>query len=63
MEIRIAHIAEKNSARWKIAGIPRETFCSEGRTLVQDPEVNIVVELIGGRSVSRDLVLTGHLIP
>lgn len=55
--IRITHVADRNieHARTVTAGQAKVT--DDAYAVVNDPEVDIVVELIGGYTVAKDLVL------
>ncbi len=59
-EIRIAAVADRDTARAAqviaAAGV-EATITSDAFALVRDPAIDIVVELIGGYTVARELVL------
>jgi homoserine dehydrogenase len=55
--IRISHVADKDTKRaQKIVG-KQARVLSDGFALVKDKKVDIVIELIGGYTIAKDLVL------
>jgi homoserine dehydrogenase len=56
-EIRIAAVAEKDAARAKKIVGDRARVVEDAFALVKDRDIDIVVELIGGYTVAKDLVL------
>jgi len=55
--IEAAKCADINPERKRQLGIPDECFTSSALEVVDDPEIDIIVELIGGTDIARDLVL------
>jgi homoserine dehydrogenase len=56
-EIRITKVADKDSEKAKRLTAASVTVVADGSEVVNDPEIDIVVELIGGYTVAKDLVL------
>jgi homoserine dehydrogenase len=55
--IRISVVADKDAARAKKIVKGKATVITDGAALVRSPEIEIVVELIGGYTIAKDLVL------
>src|SRR5438034_2110956 len=56
-DIRISVVADKDTAKAKKLTGGEARVTADAFEVVSDPEVDIVIELIGGTTVSRDLVL------
>jgi homoserine dehydrogenase len=56
-EIQIARIATRNLARARICDTSGLEVTNDPHAIVDDPEIEIVVELIGGEVPAKDLVL------
>jgi homoserine dehydrogenase len=56
-EIRIAMVADKDLDRAKRVVGAAARCVADGREVVSNPDIDIVVELIGGDTVAKDLVL------
>ena len=57
-EIRITHAAAKEYNANTITGLDRiDRITDDGYEVVNDPDIDIVIELIGGYSPARELVL------
>jgi homoserine dehydrogenase len=56
-EIRITKVADKDSEKAKRLTAASVTVVADGNEVVDDPDIDIVVELIGGYTVAKDLVL------
>jgi len=57
VDIRIVKIADIDGKRKKDLKIDNEVFTTDPYRVVDDPEIEIVVELIGGTTVSKELLL------
>jgi len=55
--LRLRKVAEVNGARIRALGWERELFTSRDADVLEDPAIDIVVEVIGGVDPARDLVL------
>ncbi len=56
-DIRIAMVADKDIARAKAVAGDSVRVTGDAQEVVSDPQIDIVVELIGGYTVARDLML------
>jgi len=56
-EIVVSHAAARDYDPSKLEGLDAVQICNDAFDVVADPEVDIVVELIGGYSPARELVL------
>jgi homoserine dehydrogenase len=57
IDIEIKRIADKDTDRSKLLNIPSELFTTDADEIISDPDIQIVVQLIGGTTVSRELML------
>jgi len=57
IEIVIKKVCDKEGRKKDMFNIPDEVFTTSARELITDPEVEIVVELIGGTGVAKELML------
>ena len=55
--IRIHTVADLNTQRAQELVQGQAQVVSDARTIIQNPEIDIVVELIGGYGIAKDLVL------
>ncbi|MDF1542985.1 MAG: homoserine dehydrogenase [Anaerosomatales bacterium] len=58
VDIRLTRFADRDAGRAEALGLPEKTFTTDAFELISDPELDIVIELIGGTGVARDVVLT-----
>ena len=58
-ELHLKKVADLDLTRLRPVALPR-TSSPPGPKNLGDPEIDIVVELIGGTTVARDYVLEGH---
>ena len=56
-ELVLAKIADLDLERPRPVTVPRELLTTRAQDLLDDPEIDIVVELIGGLSAARDFTL------
>ncbi len=57
VDIEVESVLELNRERALALGVPEEKIASNIAEIVSDPDVNIVVEVIGGVDVAREFVL------
>lgn len=57
VDIRLTRFADRTTERFAALGLPAEACSDDWQSVVADPEVDIVIELIGGTGVARDVVL------
>lgn len=55
--IVIDKVAVRDPAKLRSVNLPREKIVSDWRTIVDDPTIDVVVELIGGETIAREVVL------
>jgi homoserine dehydrogenase len=58
VDIRLVRFADRDAGRAEALGLPEGSFTTDAFELIGDPELDIVIELIGGTGVARDVVLT-----
>ena len=56
VDIEVVRVAEKDPTRIRGKSIPRALVTTDMREIIEDPDIRIVVELIGGKTAARDLV-------
>ncbi|HEY5995375.1 MAG TPA: homoserine dehydrogenase [Candidatus Deferrimicrobiaceae bacterium] len=54
---RIVRIADVDLTRDRGLGLPTDVFTTDAMAVVRDPAIQVVVELIGGTGVAKDLIL------
>jgi homoserine dehydrogenase len=57
VEFRVIKMAVRNVNKKRAVKIPKRLLTTNWREVVEDPEVNLVVELMGGTSTAREVVL------
>ena len=57
VDITVESVLELNRERALSLGVPEDKIASNIAEIVSNPDVNIVVEVIGGISVAREFVL------
>lgn len=57
LELRVVRVAVRDLDRGRPGGPPREILTSDWRQLVADPQVQVVVELMGGVGEAREAAL------
>jgi homoserine dehydrogenase len=55
--LRLQKVAEVDEARFQTTGLDRELLTRRDLDILEDPTIDVVVELIGGIDTARDLVL------
>lgn len=58
VEIQLVKIAEKDKKRWKQFKLPQAIFTDNADILLNDPEINVVVEVIGGVNPAKKFIET-----
>ncbi|MFZ9710668.1 MAG: homoserine dehydrogenase [Burkholderiaceae bacterium] len=56
-EIRITRVADTDLAKAKALVGDRAEVCDDGFSIVNDPDIDVVLELVGGYGVAKSLVL------
>ena len=57
VDIEVARLCDRDSSRVEALGLDPSLFTDDYTTITNDPEVDIVIELIGGTGVARTVVL------
>jgi len=57
VDIELVRFADRDSSSAARLGLAESSFTTEAAEIVDDPDIDIVVELIGGTGVARDIVL------
>lgn len=58
VDIELARVADRNEARFADLGLDPAACTTDAFALIDDPSLDVVIELIGGTGVARDVVLT-----
>jgi homoserine dehydrogenase len=58
VDIDIVRFADRSEERATALGIEPEKFTTDGMSVTTDPEVDVVIELIGGTGAAREVVLS-----
>jgi homoserine dehydrogenase len=57
VRLEIARVAVRDLDRERNVPLPRDAFTTDGVSIVDDPEIDVVLELLGGLEPARQLVL------
>lgn len=57
VDMRLTRFADRTTERFAALGLPADRCHSDWRAVVDDPEVDIVIELIGGTGVAYEVVI------
>ena len=57
IDIMIKKVADKNSNVKKALDVPDSVFTQNPDEVISDPDIDIIAELIGGTTVSKELML------
>jgi len=57
VELNLAKVAVRNPNRDRAVRIPRSHLTTDWRSIVEDPDIHLIVELIGGTTTAREIVL------
>ena len=55
-DIRVKRVVVRNPSRVRDVAVPAEIISSDWLALVEDPEIQVIVELIGGTTTAHELV-------
>ncbi|MDZ4179440.1 MAG: homoserine dehydrogenase, partial [Coriobacteriia bacterium] len=58
VDIELVRFADRNEARAADLDLPAGSFTNDGADIINDPEIDIVIELIGGTGIAREVVLS-----
>lgn len=54
---KLVRVAEKDEATLKALNLPDGVGCADAYEVINDPDIHVVVELIGGTGIARELTL------
>lgn len=57
VDLALVKCADRDPARAEALGLTPETFTTDAADIINDPSIDIVIELIGGTGVARTIVL------
>lgn len=57
VDIELARFADRNESRFADLGLPADACTTDAFALIDDPSLDVIIELIGGTGVARDVVL------
>jgi homoserine dehydrogenase len=57
VDVELARFADRNEARFADLGLPMDRCTTDGASIVTDPDIDIIIELIGGTGAARGVVL------
>ncbi len=58
VDIELAAFADRNTERFEQLGLPADACHTDAAAVIADPTLDVVIELIGGTGVARDVVLS-----
>jgi homoserine dehydrogenase len=58
LQLEVARVAVRNLARERAVDLPDGLLTRDSHALVEDPDIDVVVEVIGGIEPARELILT-----
>jgi homoserine dehydrogenase len=57
VDIELAKFADRNTTRFTDLGLPPELCVDDAQAVIDDPTIDVVIELIGGTGIARKVVL------
>lgn len=57
VRIHVAKMAVRNIKKRRPIQIPRSLLTTEWKSIVEDPQIHLIIELIGGTTIARDITL------
>ena len=57
VDVRLSRFADRTTERFEALGLDPERCHADWQAVVEDPEIDIVIELIGGTGVAHDVVI------
>ncbi len=58
VDLILKKVADRDLAKLKALGLPEESLTSDAADVLGDPEIDVVVELIGGIEPARSMIIT-----
>jgi homoserine dehydrogenase len=56
--VEVVRFADRDAQRAEALGIPASAFTTDASDVIDDPDIDVIVELIGGTGVAREIVLS-----
>ena len=57
VDIELVRFADRNTQRFADLGLPVEQCVTDAQAVIDDPSLDVVIELIGGTGIAREVVL------
>ncbi|NLX20829.1 MAG: homoserine dehydrogenase [Phycisphaerae bacterium] len=57
LRLELSRVVDKVPEQARKAGVPAERIATDATAIFEDPEIQVVVELVGGTTIARELVL------
>lgn len=57
VDVEITRFADRDPSRAEALDIPAEQFTTDAADIIADPDIDVVIELIGGTGVAHDVVI------
>lgn len=57
VDVALTHVCDRDDSRVAALGLEPAMFTQDFKTIIEDPQIDIVIELIGGTGIARDVVL------
>lgn len=57
IDVALKYVADIDAERVRQASLPANVFTTDAMQVVDDPEVGIIVEMVGGETFAKDLIL------
>ncbi|MDR3685431.1 MAG: homoserine dehydrogenase [Coriobacteriia bacterium] len=58
VDIQLVKFADRNTARFADLGLAPEQCVTEAQAVIDDPSIDVIIELIGGTGIAREVVLS-----
>ena len=62
VRLELAKVADKDPAQPKKVDVPNKIVTTDAADVFADPDVNVVVELVGGTTVANEIIEGGRLV-
>ncbi len=57
LRLELARVADKDTAQPRLAEVPESRITADAGAVLDDPEISVVIELVGGTGIAREFVL------
>ena len=58
IDVALKYVADIDAGRARAASLPDDIFTTDAMRVVDDPEVDIIAEMVGGETFAKDLILS-----